>query len=199
MISDENSVQIVAFPERVRAGRGPDYDEGTKAVLLYIYATSGNRSPALTAKQAAKHFPPGTRLPDMKTIWQWAATEDWRSRADDIWRAYPGRVLSELQHLHVAAALVSAQRMLDVVSGEDTRPVDERLIVLKAYELVFKTLVNLPQLARVTPEERAGMEGEELPRDEREALARKAIVRPKSGKRPQGGQGYPPDLLEDVR
>jgi hypothetical protein len=198
-MTEQDSRNIVPFNAVERSGQGKAYDDGIRAVALYVYATSGNRSPALTAKQLPKHFPPGTRLPDLKVIWQWSVSEDWRSRSDDIWRAYPGRVLSELQHLHVAAALLSSQRMLEVVSGEDTGPVDERLIALKAYELVFKTLVNLPQLARVTPEEKAISEDEDIPRDEREALARKAIVRPKSSKRPQGGQGYPPDLLEDVR
>lgn len=167
---------IVPLPRPNRAIGAP-YDDETRVRCFVLYATFAARNCAKTAKLYANEVKAlGLPVPDHSTIKRWAADEDWYHQADDMWRASKGRTPYELQLLTAANTMQGQYALHDILTGMDDRPVEERLITLKAIEVAMKTRERVPDLARVEPPD-VETDTRDMTRDEREALAKQAIAR----------------------
>lgn len=153
------------------------YDDETRTRCFVLYATFAARNCAKTARLYANEVKElGSPVPDVRTIQHWAADDDWYHQADDLWRNSKGRTPYELQLLTAANTMQGQQALHDILTGADMRPIEERLVTLKAIEVAMKTRERVPDLARVEPPE-PDTTDDELSRDEREAIAKQAIAR----------------------
>lgn len=170
-MSDESRSNIVPIRH---------YDAETRARCFVLFATFGARNCSATARlYAAEVQREGLSAPDVRTIQIWANDDDWNRQADDLWRATKGRSNYELQVLFVANTMLSQKALHAILTGEDERDLNERIITLKAIETAMKSRERLPELARIEPPDQLGTDDEHAPREEREAKAMSAITRKK--------------------
>lgn len=153
------------------------YDDETRMRCYVIYATFAARNCAKTVRLYANEVHAlGLPVPDVATVKRWAADDDWYHQADDMWRSSKGRTPYELQLLTAANTMQGQYALHDILTGQDERPIEERLVTLKAIEVAMKTRERVPDLARVEPPEPDTID-DDLPREEREAIAMRAVAR----------------------
>lgn len=183
-MTDDSTRPMLSVVPAGRGQAGVPHSEETRALCREVYGGAGNRSPARTEKLVAPILE-AMRLPIpmAQTIADWARDENWREWADELARAHPDRLRQELQRTWQAVMIVAGHTFLDMMTGLDSRDIEERVLATKQVEIAFRTVRDFPLLGRYDPPEKA-IDTSELPRDEREALARQALVqRKKEGSR----------------
>lgn len=154
--------------------RVPHADE-TKTLALILYATSGARSPAAVEKLLPSYLEPmGLPTPTRQAIARWAREENWNGQADDLWRSRPTMFLDELARLTTGTLLVLAKQMHDMATGLDTRPIEERMLTTKQYEVGMRVAKDVPRATTYVPPQ-AEVQTDGMSRDEIEARARQAL------------------------
>lgn len=164
----------------LRRGKGRlVHDEETRTRCFILFATVAGRNCATAAKLYAEEVAGfATPAPDRTTVALWASEDRWHTQADDLWRQTKGRTAVELQILFVSNTMLSQRRLHDILAGHDTRPIEERLVTLKAIETAMRSRERLPELARIEPPD-TERDTSDRPRDERESLAKQALARRK--------------------
>lgn len=180
-MTDESTGQKSRIVALRRSDRRPVavYDDATRVRCFVIYATMAARNCAATARlyaDEARAF--GEHAPDADTVRRWAADDDWPGQVDNLWRNTKGRTLQELQELASSNTLVGQKALHNILTGLDSRPIEERVLTLKAIEIAMKAREKLPELARVEPPEQE-RDTEGRTREELEAEAMAGIVRKK--------------------
>lgn len=165
--------KMVAF---VRGIPGVAHTEQVKQACLFVFCTSGGRSPARTEKMVARVLEPlGLAVPARQTIAEWANEENWHRHANDVWRHNSGQVMVDTQAAGVAALAASMQNMADLATGVDQRPIEERMVTIAAHKVIVQAARDLPGLTRVTPPEDV-TDSAAKDRDEGEAQAKSAMI-----------------------
>ncbi len=183
-MSDERRshiVEIVPAPAESRPARVA-YDEETRARCFVLYATFAARNCAAVARLYAEEVKSlDLPAPDVRTLQHWANDEQWNAQADTLWRHTKGRTSYELQILSQANTMQGAKALHDILTGLDTRDLNERVITLKAIEVAMKAREKLPELARIEPPEET-LDTDGLSKQDIEANAMNAITRGRKGK-----------------
>lgn len=160
-----------------RGEPGVAHADETRTLALIVYATGGARSPAAVERLLPPYLEPlGLPVPTRQTIACWAREEDWNRQADDLWRARPSMGFEEMQRLTIGTALVLAKAMHDMATGVDERPLDERILATKQYEIGMRVLERIPALGQYAPPT-PPRDIEAMSQDEGEALAKQRLVR----------------------
>jgi hypothetical protein len=146
---------------------------------LFNSAAAGN---CAEVERLFPHYAPGgVPTPTEQCIRVWANDEQWARRSAEYWRDHKQAGMVELQRLTVGSLFVAQKRMHEMLTGADTRDINERLLTSKQYELVHRTAERLPALATITPPAEV-KDTSEMTREEEEAGARAAMIQRKTAR-----------------
>ena len=175
-MSEHEILSAEIVPVR-RSVPGVPHSDETKTRCFVLYSTEGGRNCASVERLIGEELE-GTEevVPTRQTIAGWARDEQWSAQADELWRKTKLWGARELQVIAIANAVLGQRRRHEVLLGNYRGDNDIAAQFLKAGELSDRFIERVLPLSAMKPPVEEETDTEDLPRDEREALARQALV-----------------------
>lgn len=186
MAEERDSVTATLVPLRTTVpARFESWPEDIQERAYDLWSSIGARNAGRTALLLTRELGDGAPVPAGSTIRRWARDQAWESRSNaDLERSH-GRTLYALQVGWLAALQLAQQTLLDGMAGALDDAPGYGLARIKSAEVALRVVERAGLLAILpTPPEPERAESDNLPRDQKEALAMRALVRGNRGQRP---------------
>jgi hypothetical protein len=181
--SDESGNEMGEVVPFVRGdARAVRHDELIKIRCFELWGSLAARNCAHVARLLAAELDGlDVKIPDRRTIQEWAQREEWGKQADEEWRSTEDWTVEQMRAHVLANALLAEKNRHDIQMGLYEGREMHAAVLLKAGELSDRKQERVLPLSAIRPREKP-KEIEDMPRDEAEAHARALNVRRKTAR-----------------